>query len=225
MPTRLKAAGNYRLETGIPDQLLRHSQRLFIVTGQRYGQSGFVAMRLLREGAIAHGIERAHDAGIGQKLPGSNTRALFQRLVGHGTVAAGKRVAGIQHDPAGQRLGIILTDLRHGAVGYGQQDDIAESDRLADGAGMGIRADTIGHRYEFLWMPGGKHHFMTGIGQQLANGTAEITGTDCADLHGIVCLWCVLFGRGEWPEHHEQRQQQDSGQASQHHVLLTALIE
>ena len=97
-------------------------------------------------------------------------------------VARRDRVAGVEHHLAGELAAVVLADLRIGAIGHGDEDDVAERDRFGNGARLGERAEPLHQRGEFLGMAGREHHGMTGLDPERSDRAADMAGADDADF-------------------------------------------
>ncbi len=73
-------------------------------------------------------------------------------FVGDFAVARRDGVAGIEHHLARKLAAIVLADLRIGAIGHGDEDDVAERDRFRDGAGLRQFAEALHQRRQFFRM-------------------------------------------------------------------------
>ena len=134
-------------------------------------------------------VERADDAGAGQILRRGDADALLFHFLGDLAVARGDRIAGVEHHLAGKLAAVILADLRIGAIGHGDENDIAERDRFGDRAALGQGAEPLHQRREFFGMAGGEHHGMAGLHPERADRAADMAGSDDADFQRRAAVW------------------------------------
>src|SRR5215510_3077502 len=139
-------------------------------------------MRVAFEPAKAHRVERSHNARSRQVFHRGFADAVRARFVGDLAVAPEHRVAGIEDDFSVKLLRVIFADLRIGAVGDGDKNDVAEVQSFAHRADTRQATKTLSQRFDFLGMARGEHHLIAGLYPKRADGTADVAGADDADL-------------------------------------------
>ena len=77
----------------------------------------------------------------GKVLLRRDADAVLQHFVGDRPVARGDRVAGVEHDLALERCGVLAAELGQRRVRHGEEQRLAEGDRLGDRAAAGERAE------------------------------------------------------------------------------------
>ena len=90
----------------------------------------------------------------GKVLCRGRADALFIHFIDDIAVTPGDGIAGVKHHLSGKLACIILSDLRIGAIGHGDENDVTERDRLGDGAGLGQVAKSLHQRRKFFGVTG-----------------------------------------------------------------------
>ena len=118
-------------------------------------------VRLAREDRVVERIEGAHQPRAGQIFLRHHADAFVLGLIGKGrAVARGDGVAGIEHDLALHRRAVVLADLRQRRIGHGDEEDLADVDRLLHRAGLSVGAEPGDEVLELLGMARGKQHLV-----------------------------------------------------------------
>lgn len=133
-------------------------------------------------------LEGLRALGSGRVLDDVLTLVLDAAIDVTGALPARARVAGIEDNLAGQSASTVLADLRHRRVRHAEKHHLAEGDRFLRCAGPRPRPwpGASDERLQFIRIARQKQHLVPCLGEQLADGAADVAGFDKRDLHRLA---------------------------------------
>ncbi len=138
-------------------------------------------MVLVLHHAETDSIERPYQSGAREEFGRSHSGALGNCLIGHRSVLVSTGIAAINDDLPVHVLRVVTADLRHGAIWNGDQYVVTKLSGLGHTASAGVRACRRYQRRQLIQIAGSEQNLMPGLRPALANGAADLPGTDNAD--------------------------------------------